>query len=125
MVSSGVRVAIGHSYTKGRNALSVDKGIGQNMVEEKKHIQNLTQEHVGKEITCFINKRRVRAGKIQYSHGLFYICQDVISGSPCADTFEFKYSWCVDDGTSSMLISNAVSKLMLLSDVLWDEGENL
>lgn len=77
-------------------------------------IEKLTQDLIGKEISCIINGIEIKSAKINFQNQSYYICQNKKDGSRCKNTLGYKYSWWIsddinhlnDDVTNIQLINN-------------------
>lgn len=64
-------------------------------------------------------------GKIAIHDNDVYLCQDVFDGAYCPDRFEFKYSWCINKGTSSDLIAHSVENLEIFPEDIITKGKSV
>lgn len=53
-------------------------------------------------------------GRIQVERGAVYLCQDRMDGSECQDTWGFKYSWGILNGSEGALKTNNVTDLEIV-----------
>jgi hypothetical protein len=70
----------------------------------------------GTSISCYINGRFIKDGKIHYEEYKVFICQNIICGAMCKDLLGYKFSYCVVDTVydycdtwSKGLVGNRVS----------------
>ena len=74
-------------------------------------ITKLTQDLIGKEISCTINGVEINEARIQYDIIRFYICQNQKEGLECSDRLGFQFSWGISDGNNPIM--NEVSNIVL------------
>jgi hypothetical protein len=82
-------------------------------MNENKRI--LTEQWIGKKVTCVIEGQYIGDAAIQYEDGSYYICQNIKNGAAPFNTLGYSYGWSTD-GTESNLSINEVTNLTLLSD---------
>jgi hypothetical protein len=82
-------------------------------MNENKRI--LTEQWVGKKVTCVIEGEYIGDATIQYEDGNYYICQNRKSGATPFNTLGYLYGW-VTDGTEDNLFINGITNLTLLPD---------
>jgi hypothetical protein len=82
-------------------------------MNENKRI--LTEQWVGKKVTCVIEGEYIGDATIQYEDDIYYICQNIKDGTAPFNTLGYSYGWSTD-GTEISLSFNEVTNLTLLSD---------
>jgi hypothetical protein len=76
-------------------------------------ITEMSDDLIGKRVTCTIQGNVVPDGRIQKEGEKYYICQDKCAGSECKDKLGYKHSWSLLGGTVENIKNHNVDVLQL------------
>lgn len=86
-------------------------------------IIQITDDLIGKEISCFIDDNEIKSARIQKGLGNhrdgeeYFICQNVRNGGwEEIDMLGYDYGWCINNGTPMELKNNGVSNIQLINN---------
>jgi len=81
-------------------------------------ITQVTDDMIGKKVTCKIEGTIINDAKIQKNGAKYYICQNIKNGSLAKDLLSYNYSWSIETGSSINLKKNHITDLKLVSELL-------
>ena len=85
-------------------------------------ITNITDDMIGKKITCYIKDTFIEDGEITYNGKHFFILHNKKDGSEIKDKKGYKYSWIINyyDNLNHNNVTNLKLKIPLTSSIeLW------
>ena len=81
-------------------------------------ITQVTNDMIGKKVTCKIEGKVINDAKIQKDGAKYYICQNIKNGNLAEDLLGYKCSWSIETGSSINLKKNHITDLKLVSELL-------
>jgi hypothetical protein len=72
-------------------------------------ITKITDDMIGKKITCYIDGVFIEDGEITKKNNYFYILQNKKNGDSIRHKKEYKYSWGVHTGSQRDLLSYSIN----------------
>lgn len=85
------------------------------------YITEITDQHVGKKISCIIDQDTIKEGEISKEGSYYYILQNIKNGATAKHKKDYKYSWGIFEGRDVKSFNISQLKLLNQSNIyeLW------